>query len=216
MSLTRSWLAFTSWYCLAIITRASGGRSWRGGSSYASLAESSPRSHSSRIASSSMPLIVERMLTQKRCSMPAVELPFSGSPPNWRTLAASCAAPSAQRSAFPSKKILSCGFLTPSAQVRNPSSPSLQVSINSFRVEITSSRCIAEPPAAGAARKAAHVLGFQTRAGRRKIRNGLSEAAGLPLAGAELALVDDAAVLVAGGAEHDRAAHRAVRDPALE
>src|SRR5208282_125722 len=36
---------------------------------------------------------------------------------------------------------------------------------------------------------------------------GSRHAAGLPSAGAELAAVDDAVVLVAGGAEHGRAAH---------
>src|SRR5829696_5958579 len=39
---------------------------------------------------------------------------------------------------------------------------------------------------------------------------------GAPLAGAELAAVDDALVLVAGGAEQRGAGHRAVRDLALE
>src|SRR5436190_9690590 len=42
------------------------------------------------------------------------------------------------------------------------------------------------------------------------------EAARLPAAGAELRPVDDAAVLVAGGAEQHLALHRAVRDPAFE
>src|SRR6516165_10410525 len=45
---------------------------------------------------------------------------------------------------------------------------------------------------------------------------GSLQAAGLPPAGAELAAVDDAVVLVAGGAEHRLAAHRAVADLAVE
>src|SRR5579863_5502759 len=44
----------------------------------------------------------------------------------------------------------------------------------------------------------------------------LGDAAGLPFAAAELAPVDDAGILVAGGAERDGAAHCAVRDPAFE
>src|ERR1700730_827199 len=42
------------------------------------------------------------------------------------------------------------------------------------------------------------------------------DAARLPAAGSELAAVDDAVVLVAGGAEHRRAVHAAVTDVALE
>src|SRR4029077_14011324 len=40
--------------------------------------------------------------------------------------------------------------------------------------------------------------------------------AGLPPAGAELAAVDDAVVLVAGGAEHGGSAHRTVADLAIK
>src|SRR6202161_3560591 len=44
----------------------------------------------------------------------------------------------------------------------------------------------------------------------------LGDAAGLPFAGAELALVDDAGILVAGGAERHGAGHRAILECALE
>src|SRR5580704_8644238 len=42
------------------------------------------------------------------------------------------------------------------------------------------------------------------------------DAAGLPLAGTELAPVDDAGILVAGGAQRDGAGHRAILERALE
>src|SRR3954470_17727129 len=45
---------------------------------------------------------------------------------------------------------------------------------------------------------------------------GSPNSAGLPFAAAELAAVDDAVARIAGGAELDRAGHRAVADPALE
>src|SRR5262249_35998038 len=167
-----------------------------------------------------MPLIVERILTQKRCSMPEVELPFSGSPPNSRTLAESCCAASAQRSAFSSKKVLSIGFLTPSAPVRKPSSPSLQVSISSLSVLMTLSRSIDRSFLSRAAGRSAYVLQSKRARGESRSDPGffgrLREPASLPLAGAELALIDDAGVLVAGGAEEDSAAHRTVRDPSFE
>src|SRR5260370_34319759 len=44
----------------------------------------------------------------------------------------------------------------------------------------------------------------------------LRDAAGLPFAGAELAAVDDALILVAGGAERHGAGHRSVADLAFE
>src|SRR5262245_16244051 len=44
----------------------------------------------------------------------------------------------------------------------------------------------------------------------------LGHPAGLPPAGAELAAVDDAVVLVAGGAEHRGSAHHAIADLAIE
>src|SRR5205814_233083 len=47
-------------------------------------------------------------------------------------------------------------------------------------------------------------------------RFGSREAAGLPGAAAELGAVDDAGILIAGGAELDGAGHRAVADAALE
>src|SRR5438270_8463596 len=49
-----------------------------------------------------------------------------------------------------------------------------------------------------------------------RANQGLPDAACLPAAGAELAAVDDAVVLVAGGAEHRRAGHAAVADLAIE
>src|SRR5439155_5352638 len=49
-----------------------------------------------------------------------------------------------------------------------------------------------------------------------RVGAGSPNSAGLPLAAAELAAIDDAIARVAGGAELDRAGHRAVGDTALE
>src|SRR5229473_1531153 len=58
--------------------------------------------------------------------------------------------------------------------------------------------------------------GVRQASERRAAARQLRDAACFPAAGAELAAVDDAVILVAGGAEHRRASHVAVADLAVE
>src|SRR5262245_46503038 len=83
------------------------------------------------------------MFTQPRCAAPVAEPRLSGSPPSARTFVCNSAAPSAQRLAVSSNIDFSCVSLTALAQVLNPCSPSLLVSMSSFIVEITSFLSIA-------------------------------------------------------------------------
>src|SRR5205814_59840 len=105
---------------------------------YSSTAESSPRSHSARIAWSSPLVTADFRLIQARCSAPAALLVVagSGSPMLWRWLC-SCAANWERCCEYSLKSDFSCGSFTPSAACLNPSCPSLSVSITLLVVETT-------------------------------------------------------------------------------
>ena len=92
----------------------------------------------------------------------------------------------------------------------------IKVSIRSLRIAITSSRSIVGSLRGRGPRHAAPFLSPTTARRDGSIRRGLCNPAGLPLAAAELAAVDDAGILVAGGAQCDGAGHRAILDRAFE
>src|SRR5215468_3077089 len=109
---------------------------------YDSTAESSPRSHSLRMAWSSFPVNVPLMFIHARCIAPAAEPDLSGSPPKLRTADWSSLTQVARSFATWLKKFLRSGALTLSAASLNPSCPSLQVSMRSLSALITLSLSI--------------------------------------------------------------------------
>src|SRR6476620_1618868 len=98
---------------------------------------SSPRSASAMMLASFLPVTTDLMLIQPRCTEPDMLPASSGSPPSVRTSAWSSWAICARSREYCGSTALACGSVKPSAAVRNPSSPSVSVSISELSVEIT-------------------------------------------------------------------------------
>jgi hypothetical protein len=138
----RSCATMTSRYCRETMSRKDEVRPFSNASLYSFTAESSPRSHSARIAWSSPLVRADFRLIHARCIAAAALLVFSGfTSPKALAWVCSTVAKRERCCEYSLKSDLSYGSFTASAACLKPSWPSLSVSIKPLIVEITSFCC---------------------------------------------------------------------------